>query len=164
MSLFTRKVITLAISSILSLSILTGCNSNEYTEEQVKQHPTQQITMTIDEQYEIANELIDSYMNNKEINYIIEENRDSSLIVVKLPVNDINFRLAVVQQEGYAKEMLNYISTHSKSCMELITENGCNNLGVEFAIVPENNTDNAFLATINGVTIINVIKDYTDIK
>ena len=60
--------------------------------------------------------------------------------------------------------MLDYISTHSKNCMELITENACNDLGVEFAIVPEDNTDNAFLATINGVTIINVIKDYTDIQ
>mgnify|MGYP007043282352 FL=1 len=136
----------------------------EEVEENYQESQAQEETLTIDKQYEIAYELIDNYMNDKEVNYMIEESRDTNLIVVKLPVNDINFRLAVVQQEGYAKEMLDYISTHSKNCMELITENACNDLGVEFAIVPEDNTDNAFLATINGVTIINVIKDYTDIQ
>ena len=162
-------IVVLFFGSAVIVGIYEGITNNKVVEEEIEEveenyqeSQVQEEALTINEQYEIAYELIDNYMKDKEVNYIIEESRDTNLIIVKLPVNDINFRLAVVQQEGYAKEMLDYISTHSKSCMELITENACNDLGVEFAIVTENNTDNAFLATINGVTIVNTIKDYTD--
>ena len=138
---------TLVISSILSISILTGCSSNEEAEEQVEDQEQQTIEQENEESaniratdIEVAYNLVKDYMDNESIKYIIEKDESCNLIVVKLPVNDIVFRLRVVQEEGYANEMLSYISTNSKNCIELITENGCNNLGVEFAIVTENNT------------------------
>ena len=56
MRLFTSKVITLVISSILSISILTGCSSNEEAEEQVENQEQQTIEqenedLTLEQQY-----------------------------------------------------------------------------------------------------------------
>ena len=158
-----KKILGLVLASMLSVSMV-GCGGSDNSNLQNKENFCEEKALTIDEQYKLANEIIVDYMKNENVNYTIEEDKDLNLITVKLPVRDIDFKLSVVTEEGFANEMLDYISTHSKNCMELIVEYGCNDIGVQFAIVSENDTNEAYLSTINGVTVLNVIKEYTEVE
>lgn len=166
-------IVILFFGSAVIVGVYQGITGNSTTEEtthtkEIKENNNitsqKQRTLTIEEQQKIAYKTVDNYMKDIGVNYTIEVNKDGNLIVVKFPVNDAQFRIDLVygHEKGYAKEVLEFISTHSKKCMELIVEKGCNDIGVEFAIVDENNTDGAYMATINGKVIINVFESFTE--